>query len=100
MWIAIVGLTLVTIVTRSAFLIIGQRFALPPRWQHALRFAPACALTALIAPELLSVQDIASLSLTNPRLIAGAVAAAVMAITRSTIATIAIAMSVFELLSM
>ncbi|MEF9996937.1 MAG: AzlD domain-containing protein, partial [Burkholderiaceae bacterium] len=40
-WLAILGLTVVTLVTRSSFLVLGDRFPLPERVQHALRYAPA-----------------------------------------------------------
>ena len=40
-WLVIAGMTVVTIVTRSLFLIVGDKVALPMRLQHALRFAPA-----------------------------------------------------------
>ncbi|MEG0820552.1 MAG: AzlD domain-containing protein, partial [Burkholderiaceae bacterium] len=76
-WLAILGLTVVTLVTRSSFLVLGDRFPLPERVQHALRYAPACALAALIAPEMMVVQGQFA-GLANPKLIGGAVAIAVM----------------------
>ena len=36
-WLTIFGMTLVTIVTRSLFLMVGDRMTLPTRAQHALR---------------------------------------------------------------
>jgi branched-subunit amino acid transport protein len=47
---AVVGLTVVTFVTRSLFLPASVR--IPPAVERALRFAPACALTAIIAPTM------------------------------------------------
>ena len=49
-WSVIIGLTGVTVLTRSFFLVLGDRIPLPERVQHAMRYAPACALAALIAP--------------------------------------------------
>ncbi|MEF9944570.1 MAG: AzlD domain-containing protein [Burkholderiaceae bacterium] len=93
-WLAILGLTVVTLVTRSSFLVLGDRFPLPERVQHALRYAPACALAALIAPEMMVVQGQFA-GLANPKLIGGAVAIAVMLASRSMIATMAAGMIAF-----
>ncbi|MCU0951275.1 MAG: AzlD domain-containing protein, partial [Burkholderiaceae bacterium] len=38
-WLVIVGLTAVTVLTRSFFLVLGDRIPLPERVQHALRYA-------------------------------------------------------------
>ena len=38
--ITIIGLTGVTLLTRAGFLLLPQRFALPPRLQRALRSRP------------------------------------------------------------
>jgi branched chain amino acid efflux pump len=94
-WIVIAGLTLVTVATRSAFLVLGERFALPERVQHGLRYAPACALVALIAPELVVSNGTLALSLANPKLMAGLAAGGVMLGTRSMMAAMAVGMLVF-----
>jgi branched-subunit amino acid transport protein len=75
----ILGLTAVTIVTRSLFMIVGDRFLLPRRLQQGLRYAPVCALVALIVPQVLARGADLDLSLFNPRLGATLVAVAVMA---------------------
>jgi branched-subunit amino acid transport protein len=97
-WLAIVGLTAVTVITRSAFLVLGERFPLPERVQHALRYAPACALSALIAPEVLTAGGALVLDPASPKLAAGLVAVAVMVVSRSMIVTMAIGMGIFTLL--
>jgi branched-subunit amino acid transport protein len=97
-WIVIVGLTGVTVATRSAFLVLGRRYTMPPRVQHALRYAPVCALTALIAPELALANGSLALSLDNPRLVAGLAAAAVMLATRSMVASMVVGMLGFTAL--
>jgi branched-subunit amino acid transport protein len=94
-WLAIVGMTLVTLATRTLMLVFGDRIPLPPRVQHALRFAPACALAALIAPELLTEHGAWAISLGNAKLVAGALAIAVMLATRSMMATMGVGMAVF-----
>jgi branched-subunit amino acid transport protein len=88
----------VTIATRSFFLVLGDRIPLPERVQHALRFAPACALAALIAPEVLTVQGQLALSAANVKLLAGAVAVVTMLATRSMIATMVVGMGAFTAL--
>lgn len=97
-WIIVVGLTLVTVATRSAFLVLGDRFRLPERVQHGLRYAPACALVGLIAPELALANGSLALSLANPKLVAGIAAGAIMLGTRSMIAAIAVGMLAFTAL--
>ena len=97
-WIVIVGLTAVTVATRSAFLVLGDRFKLPERVQHGLRYAPACALVGLVAPELALANGSLALSLTNPKLVAGFAAGAVMLGTRSMIAAMAVVMLAFTAL--
>ena len=97
-WIIIVGLTFVTVATRSAFLVLGDRFKLPERVQHGLRYAPACALVGLVAPELALANGSLALSLTNPKLVAGFAAGAVMLGTRSMIAAMAVGMLAFTAL--
>ncbi len=94
-WITIAGMTLVTLATRTIMLVFGDRLPLPERVQHALRFAPVCALVALIAPELLTDQGAWAISLANPKFVAGAIAVAVMLATRSMVATMMLGMAVF-----
>jgi len=97
-WIVIGGLTLVTFATRSLFQVLGDRFTLPERVQHGLRYAPGCALAALIGPELFVVQGSLDLSLANPKLVAGIAAGVSMLATRSVVVTIGAGMAVFTLL--
>lgn len=88
-WLTIAGLTAVTFVTRNFFLAFGDALRLPPRVQHALRYAPACALAALVVPEVLLQQGTPALDLGNDRLLAALAAGAVMLATRSMLATMA-----------
>ena len=49
----IVGMTAITVVTRSFFFITNRPWVLP-RWaRRGLQFAPVAALAAVIAPEVL-----------------------------------------------
>jgi branched-subunit amino acid transport protein len=94
-WVSIVLMTAVTVATRTVMLVFGDRIPLPERVQHALRFAPACALTALIAPELLTDGGAWAISLANAKLVAGALAIAVMLSTRSMLATMGLGMAAY-----
>lgn len=49
----VVGMTAVTVLSRNLFLIPRKPMPLPARIKIALRFAPAAALAAVVAPELL-----------------------------------------------
>jgi len=97
-WLVIIGLTLVTILMRSSFLMLGDYFPLPERVQHGLRYAPVCALVALVTPELFLTQGALNLSMTSPKLIAGLAAAIVTLTTRSMIAAMAVGMLVFTVI--
>ena len=61
----------------------------------ALRYAPACALTALIAPEVLTQHGAWAITLANVKLIGAVVAVVTMLVTGNTLATMAIGMGAF-----
>ena len=88
-WIAMVGMGVVTFALRACFLLLPERYQLPALLRRALPFVPAAVLTAVWAPELLLQKGVLFLSLQNERLLAGAVAIAVSWRWRLTIATIA-----------
>ena len=94
-WLVIIGLTAVTVVTRSFFLVLGDRVPLPPRVQHALRYAPACALVALIAPEVLVVNGALAVEASNVKLLSAATAVVTMLVSRSMIVTMVVGMMVY-----
>ena len=74
-WITIGVLAVATAATRSSFWLIGHHITIPKRVQEMLRFAPACALAAIIAPDLLiGAQGELQLGFTNLRLVAGVAA--------------------------
>lgn len=54
MAIGIVGLAIVTVLTRASFFMLPARFELPDLVERALRYAPACALVAIIVPSVLT----------------------------------------------
>lgn len=56
LWLLFIAIGLATTLPRASFIVLGNRVALPPVLQRALRYAPAAALSAIIAPDLLLVQ--------------------------------------------
>ena len=70
-WLTIFLLLTATILTRCSLFLLGHRVNLPPRVQHALRYAPAAALAAIVAPDLLLSNGHLAATWMNPKLIAG-----------------------------
>lgn len=95
---AIAGITAATFIARSTLLLIGLSLRFPPAVEAALRFAPACALAAIIVPDLLFADGVADPTWGNHRLLAGIAGAALFVAFRSVIGTIAGGMAVFWLL--
>lgn len=94
-WIVIVLLLVATVIARSGFWLFGNRFALPPRVNEALRYAPACALAAIIAPDLFLSDGRLDLSFDNPRLMAGILATAFFLVRKNMLHTIFFGMAVY-----
>jgi branched-subunit amino acid transport protein len=94
-WAVIVGGGVVTFLTRLSFIAAEGRLVAPPWFKAMLPFVPVATLSAIIAPALLRPGGAWQVSLGNPRLLAGAVAIAVAAISRSVFLTLAIGLGVF-----
>jgi branched-subunit amino acid transport protein len=88
LWGTLIGMALVTYALRASFLVLPPGVETPPLLRRALRYVPAAVLTAIWAPELLLAGDAVAVSLTNERLLAGAVAIAVAWRWRLTFVTI------------
>jgi branched-subunit amino acid transport protein len=84
---------LVTFAIRLSFIAVLGRVEVPPLFTRALRFVPAAVLSAIIFPELVMRGGAVDVSPSNPRLLAGLVAAGVALKTRSVALTIASGMS-------
>jgi branched-subunit amino acid transport protein len=97
-WALIVGMGLGAFFTRAVFVLPVRHLRLPPTAERVLRYAPAAALVAIIAPDLAFVRGALSISIENPRLVAGLVAFGLAAGTRSILATIAGGMAVLLLM--
>ena len=98
-WVVILVLGLATACTRSAFWLIGHRITIPLRVQEMLRYAPACALAAIVGPDLvLGQQGELQLALDNPKLLAGIAALGYYLWRRQMLQTIIFGMLVLTLL--
>jgi branched-subunit amino acid transport protein len=98
-WTVIAVLMVATAATRSSFWLIGHRVTIPPRVQEMLRYAPACALAAIIGPDLVLGQGgQLQLSLANPKLLAGIAALGFYLARRNMLHTIVFGMLVFTML--
>ena len=50
--IAVVGLTLITVVTRGFFFLSQRELPMPPWLRQGLRYAPLAAMAAVVVPEI------------------------------------------------
>jgi branched-subunit amino acid transport protein len=98
-WVVILVLGVATACTRSAFWLIGHKVTIPPRVQEMLRYAPACALAAIVFPDMvLGPQGDLHVSLANPKLLAGLAALGFYLWRRAMLQTIVFGMVVLTLL--
>ncbi|GGX92050.1 AzlD domain-containing protein [Massilia dura] len=97
-WIVIVSLAIATAITRSGFWLVGHKVTIPKRVQEMLRYAPSCALAAIIAPDLLLDGGTIHLELANAKLIAGIASVAWFAWRRRMLETIVFGMLLFTAL--
>ena len=98
-WVVILVLGVATACTRSAFWLIGHRVTIPPRVQEMLRYAPACALAAIVGPDLvLGQQGELQMTLGNPKLLAGVASLGYYLWRRQMLQTIIFGMLVLTLL--
>jgi branched-subunit amino acid transport protein len=77
------GAGLATFLIRLSFIAVEGRVRLPVWFRTALQFVPAAMLSALIAPDLLMRDGRLDLGPGNARLLAGLLAIAIAARTRS-----------------
>lgn len=96
-WITIGLMTLATVITRSSLFLFGGSVRLPPRIQHALRYAPAAALAAIVVPDLILTGGIVNLSAANPKLLAGIGAAVFFIATKRLFSTLVLGMVLFSI---
>lgn len=97
-WLAIALMTLSTLITRSGFFLFGHAVKLPPRLKHALSYAPAAAMAAIVVPDLVISGGAVELSLANPKLLAGIGGGVFFMATRHLLGTIVVGMALFTVL--
>ena len=97
--VVVAGLALSTFLTRTSFLLAGQRLRLNHRIEVALRYAPVCTLMAIIVPDVLlhGSQSGIDLSLLNPRLIGAFAAGAWLFWSRNILGCLASGMAAYTL---
>lgn len=92
---AIVGLAVITLVTRSFFLIPDKEVPLPNWLRRSLRYAPLAALGGVLAPEILMNNGQLVSTLMDARLPAALLAGAFYFWKRSILGTIALGMAIY-----
>ncbi len=95
----ILGLTLVTVLTRTLFFLSSKPWHLPHWAQRGLQYAPIAALSAVIVPELVMTQGVFIHTWQDARLFA-ALAGAVFFVLRrgqgqAVLGTIVVGMAVY-----
>lgn len=93
-FITIVGLTVITVLTRSFFFISERELVLPAWVQRGLRYAPLAALAAVVVPEVLMTQGHLIGTWKDARLFAVAAASAYFFWRRGILGTILTGMAV------
>ena len=93
--ITIVGLALVTVLTRSLLLLPKNEVPMPAWAKRALKYAPLAALVAIVVPEVLLTRGVLIATLADARLIGAAVGLAYYFWKRGILGTIVTGMLVF-----
>lgn len=93
--IAIVGLALITLLSRSFFMIPERELPLPSWLKRGLKYAPLAALTAVIAPAILMSNGALITTLEDARLPAVLCASGYYFWRRGILGTIVVGMAVY-----
>jgi branched-subunit amino acid transport protein len=91
----IVGLAIVTVVSRGFFLISSKPWQLPHWAQRGLQYAPIAALSAVVVPEIVMSQGQLIGTWQDARLFAAAAGVAIYYAKRNVLLTILGGMAVF-----
>ena len=91
---AILGLAVITLVTRTFFFISDRELPIPGWLQQGLRYAPLAALAAVVVPEVVMTQGRLIDTWMDARLFAAAAALAYFFWRRSILGTILTGMAV------
>jgi len=93
-FIAILGLAVITLVTRSFFFMSDRELPIPAWLQQGLRYAPLAALAAVVVPEIVMTQGQLIDTWQDARLFAAAAALAYFFWRRGILGTILTGMAV------
>ncbi len=96
--ITLVGMGVVTYLTRALFIIAMKGDRLPPFVIRWLSFVPVAVLAAIICPMLAAPEKRLDLTYTNPYLLAGAAATVIALVTKNLIITVIGGMGIILLL--
>jgi branched-subunit amino acid transport protein len=89
-WIVIVAVGALNYLSRLSFIALFAHLEIPPLVARALRFVPSTMLTAIVVPAIVfTAPGTLAFSYTNPKLVAGLVAALIAWRSRSATATMA-----------
>jgi branched-subunit amino acid transport protein len=90
LWLVMIAGGVITFLTRLSFIAAEGKVALPGWFRALLPYVPVATLTAIVAPELVRPGGAWDVSFSNDRLVAGAVAIGVAALTRNALVTIGV----------
>jgi branched-subunit amino acid transport protein len=93
--VTIVGMALLTVITRSFFFLSNNPWAMPAWLQRGLHYAPIAALAAVIVPEMVMTQGHLISTWQDARLFAVAAGLAFFYWKRSMFGTIIVGMAVY-----
>ena len=91
----IVGLAMVTVVSRSFFFFSNSEWDLPHWAQRGLQYAPIAALSAVVVPEIVMAQGALITTWEDARIYAAAVGVVVYFAKRDVLMTIVLGMAVY-----
>jgi branched-subunit amino acid transport protein len=94
LWV-IVGLAIITAVTRSFFFLSNSEWQLPHWAQRGLQYAPIAALSAVVVPEIVMSQGQLIATWQDARIFSAAVGVAVYFVKRDVLLTIVLGMAVY-----
>lgn len=98
LWVAILGMFVVTFAIRASFLVFGQRLRFPPAVVQSLGHVPVAVLTAIIVPEAIAPGGQLQISLANPYLVGTVVAGLIAWKTGRTLTAVMLSFVVFGLM--
>ncbi|MBS0466985.1 MAG: AzlD domain-containing protein [Proteobacteria bacterium] len=94
-FIAVLGLVLITIITRAFFMIPERELPMPDWLRRGLKYAPLAALAAVMAPEVVMSQGALIQTLQDARLPAVVCSAVYYFWRRDILGTIVVGMAVY-----